>query len=121
MTTTFDIPMDERTTISVKVNTFKPDGHPRDILDGYVEWNATQNGIVKISKNTDEGTLVMGDVLESGEIHWFTIPLLPENTVLEADVEYGTAVIYHHEARITLDAKEYLAIRGRMMIMPSQT
>jgi hypothetical protein len=97
MTTTFDIPMDE-----------------------YVEWNATQNGEVKISKNSNDGTIVLGDPV-AGRITYFTITLLPDETILESTAEYGTAVVYHHEARITVDTKEYLAIRGRMFIMPSQT
>jgi hypothetical protein len=121
MTTTFDIPMDERTSISVKVNTKHPDGSSRDITGASIVWNATHNGEIVITKSTADATIILGDPVD-GRITYFTLTLLPANTDLPDTAEYGTAVVYHHEARLTMsDTKQYLGIRGRMLIMPSQT
>ena len=121
MTTTFDIPMDERTSLTIKVNTKYPDGSPRDITGASIVWNADHNGEQVIEMSTDDATIVLGDPVD-GRITYFSFTLLPANTDLPDDAQYGTAVVYTHEARITMsDAKQYLAIRGKMFIMPSQT
>jgi hypothetical protein len=121
MTTTLDVPMDERTSLSIKVNTKHPDKTPRDISGALIVWNVTHNGEIVKTKSTADGTVVLGDPV-GGLITYFTVTILPADFDLPTTAEYGTAVVYHHEGRITMtDTNQYLAIRGRMFIMPSQT
>jgi hypothetical protein len=118
--TTFDIHIDERASLTVKVNTKKPDGTPRDVTGATIEWNATHNDVEEITKTTEDGTIQYGTPVE-GEIRYFAFTFLPDDTVLPDESEYGTPVLYRHEARVYLDAKEFVAIRGRLFITPSQT
>ena len=121
MTSQFDIPMDERSSLIVKVNTKHPDGTPRDITGASIVWNAMHNGELVISRSTAATTIALGEPV-GGMITYFTFTLFPADTDLPDEVGYGAAIVYTHEARITMsDTEQYLAIRGKMFIMPSQT
>jgi len=107
-------PIDERATLTVTFNVKTPTGTARTITGYTAEWNATHNGEVMITKSTALATLTVGTSS-------ITFTLLPINTVLPDVTNYGTPVIYYHEARLINGSNEYVAVRGRLPIMPSQT
>ena len=119
MSSVVDFDIDERCTLTVIVNTKKPDGTARDITGATIEWEATHNGIVKSTKTIGAG-ITLGTPA-SGLITYFTISILPTDTILDDNAEYGTPVVWFHEARIVLTTSEFIAIRGRMFVIPSQT
>jgi hypothetical protein len=122
MTNTVDINIDERATLAVKINLVTPTGVLRDITGYSITWNATFNGDIVIGpKSTDLGNIVLGTPDINDVISSFSITFLPADTPLPDTKTYGVPIIYDHEARLTKASNQYIGIRGRMFIMPSQT
>lgn len=121
MTNTVDINIDERASLLVNVNLITPTGVKRDITGCSITWNATFNGDVLIGPKTIGAGIILGTPDDDDVISYFTLTFLPADTPLPDTKTYGVAMIYDHEARLTLSSNQYIGIRGRMFIMPSQT
>jgi hypothetical protein len=113
-TPAIDISMEEGATRSILMSFNKQNGDPFPLTDVTIEWNATCEGIVKITKTTPHALEIIGP--DSGLVRF---DLLPVDTELTEVEDLDTPVIFRHEARITtVDAKEYIGVRGRMFITP---
>lgn len=121
MSNTVDINIDERASLTVNVHLVTPAGAPRDISGYDVTWNATFNGDVAVGPKTVGAGIALGTPDEDDVISYFTITFLPADTPLPDTKTYGVPIIYDHEARLTHSSNQYIGIRGRMFIMPSQT
>ena len=121
MTLIKDFDIDERCSKTITVITRKKNGLLRDITGASVEWNATQNGIEKASKSTALATITLGATV-GGIISSFSFTLLPDDTDLaDLTTNYGTPVVWYQEGGVTIGSEEFVAIRGRMFVMPRQT
>ena len=121
MTNTVDINIDERASLTVNVHLITPLGAPRDISGYSITWNATLNDDVVIGPKAIGAGIILGTPDDDDVISYFTLTFLPADTPLPDTKTYGVAMIYDHEARLTLSSNQYIGIRGRMFIMPSQT
>lgn len=122
MSSILDFDIDERCSLIVYINTKRPNGIKRDITGASVEWEADHMGLEMVTKSTATATIILSPPDGDGEIVQFSFTLLPDDTDLAAlETTYGVPVVYHHEARVTLATQEFIAVRGRMFVWPSET
>jgi hypothetical protein len=114
----YDITLDERSDIKVFGVAQKPDGSPYNLNFAEIDWNVRNKaGDILISRSTTDGSIII-DSPENGSFHFY---LSHVDTDFDFEPTIKNPVVLRHEARIKKAGSEYVGIRGRMFVQPSQT
>jgi hypothetical protein len=113
-----DLTLDEATDIKIYGVAKNPDGSPYNLATATIEWNMRDhNGDILALKSTADGSII----IDSPELGMFHFSLTHVDTDFNLEPTIKKPVVARHEARVIDGAEQFVGLRGRVFIMPSQT
>jgi hypothetical protein len=113
-----DLTVDEATDKTIYGFAKYADGEPYNLATATIEWNMRDhNGDILALKSTADGSIII-DVPELGMFHF---KLSHGETDWDLEPTIKNPIVARHEARIIDGDKQFVGLRGRVFIMPSQT
>ena len=113
-----DLTIDEATDIKIYGVAKNPDGSPYNLATATIEWNMRDhNGDILALKSTADGSII----IDSPELGMFHFSLTHVDTDWDLEPTIKNPVVARHEARVINGAEQFVGLRGKVFIMPSQT
>jgi hypothetical protein len=113
-----DLTLDEATDIKIYGVARNPDGSPYNLATATLEWNMRDHTrAILAHKSTADGSII----IDSPELGMFHFSLSHTDTDFDLEPTIKKPVIARHEARVINGAEQFVGLRGRVFIMPSQT
>jgi hypothetical protein len=113
-----DFNLDERTDLKVYAFAKDKNGDPYDLTGVVINWNMRNpQGAILCTKSTSDGSITVDS--ESNGTFWFLLRDTETDFNLEPTPE--RPVVCRHEARLIHGEDEYIGVRGRAFVRPSQT
>jgi hypothetical protein len=113
-----DFNLDERTDLKVYGIAQKSDGSPYPLDGVTIEWNMRdKHGTILVTKSTSDGSIMIEDSASG----MFSFNLTTTDTDFNLEPTYERPAVCRQEARIIDGSNQFVGLRGRAFIMPTQT